>query len=90
MTPSLSVTAKPRPVLDTRERFDAHALGYDGPADPHSDGHGLIVYRDSFPSITLVGPEGQVELRGAPELRAVMAEIARALAGIEASKRKAA
>lgn len=59
-------------LLDTADPFDAAITGRDGP-ESHTDGQGLKVSFDgtgTIPSITLNGPDGEIELVGIAEIRA--------------------
>ncbi len=69
-------------LLDTRKEFDAGVCGYDGPRDPRNDSEGLIVganINGGITYVTLIGPDGTVELGGAPEIRAVIEALCVAL-----------
>lgn len=72
-------------LLDTREKFDAGLLGYDGPCDPREDSEGLIITHETgFPlSITLLGPEGEINLSGTAEVREVANALLSALRAAE-------
>ncbi len=84
-----------RDLIDTREAFYAGRLGYDGPCDPICDGEGLTVSGvaaglKTLPAITLVGPDGQVELTGRSEIEAVIEALQWALDPIAAVRKAAA
>jgi len=72
-------------LLDTRERFDAGLLGYERACHPREDGEGVIVtLDDGFPlSITLLGPEGEINLSGKAEVREVANALLSALRAAE-------
>ena len=60
-------------LLDTEDPFDAGITGRDGPESP-KDGLGLRIVFDgtgTIPSITINGPDGEIELCGLAEIRAV-------------------
>lgn len=64
-------------LLDTNEPYDAWKTGRDGPEDYH-DGQGLRVAYDgegTIPSVTLNGPDGQIDLTGIAEIEAVAAAL---------------
>jgi len=83
-------------LIDTRSAYDAGALGYDGPADPAEDGEGLIVEyhpakdENDIPSMSLIGPNGEVALYGLAEMRAVAKALAEAVAMASTGKQRAA
>jgi hypothetical protein len=72
-----------RLLLNSNERFDAVSMGYDAPCDPHEDGRGLIVSAEAHeafgPRVVLNGPDGEVELVGEAEVKAVIAALTKAL-----------
>lgn len=60
-------------LLDTEDPYDAWETGRDGPETFH-DGLGLRVQFDgtgTIPCMTINGPDGEIEFRGLPEIRAV-------------------
>lgn len=60
-------------LLDTEDRYDAWNTGREAP-ESFSDGDGLRVMFDgtgTIPSVILNGPDGEIELRGESEIRAV-------------------
>lgn len=83
-----------RTLIDSRERYDASVLGYDGPRDPQEDGEGLIVTAriagfDTIPTASLQGPDGCIELTGRSEIQAVIDALQVALASPAQTKRVA-
>lgn len=78
-------------LLDTRIAFDAGLCGYDGPADPYNSSEGLEVAwgkpEGTHPAwVSIVGPDGSVELLGLPEIREVAKSLAQVVAILEAAK----
>lgn len=59
-------------LYTTTDHSDAILAGYDGARDPVEHGEGLTVIAELHPAvgpcITLVGPDGQVEINGWSEL----------------------
>lgn len=66
------------PLLDTAALQDALATGRTAPADYTETG--LRITADEFPSVTLMGPDGSVDLTGAAEIGAVIRALVRAVA----------
>ena len=60
-------------LLDTGDRYDAWSTGREQPEDYHT-GMGLLIAYDgtgAVPSVTINGPDGQLEFNGAAEIKAV-------------------
>ena len=58
-------------LLDTEDRYDAWNTGRDAPEN-YRDGMGLLIVYDgtgTIPSVTLNGPDGQIEFTGARKSR---------------------
>lgn len=73
-------------LLDTEDPYDAWKTGRDGPEDAR-DGQGLRITYDGTgtgPSVTLNGPDGETDLFGLSEIRAVQAALTSALRYAEA------
>ena len=72
-------------LFNTTDRFDAGLLGYERACHPREDGEGLIVTHETgFPlSITLLGPEGEINLSGTAEVREVANALLSALRAAE-------
>ena len=64
-----------RLLLDTADRFDAWTTGREAP-ESYQDGQGLLIVYDgegTLPSVTVNGPDGEIEFVGAEEIHAVTA-----------------
>lgn len=84
-----------RELLNSKNSFDAGVLGYDGPVDPAEDGEGLIVSATpasfaTIPMVSLVGPDGVVELVGRSQIEAVIQALTWALDPVAAARARAA
>lgn len=64
-------------LLDTINLNDALACGYTAPID-YTEG-GLRIVGDAFPTLTLMGPDGSVELSGDAEIRELIRAAERVL-----------
>jgi hypothetical protein len=60
-------------LLDTTDRSDATACGYDGSCDPREDMDGLIVTRDADDWVTILAGDGEIKLP--PQAAKVLAEM---------------
>jgi hypothetical protein len=61
-------------LLDTEDRYDAWSTGRERPESLDDDGCGLRIAYDgtgTVPSMTINGPDGEIELCGVDEIRAV-------------------
>src|SRR5436190_14373788 len=73
-------------LLDTDDLYDAWRTGRDGP-ESWQDGQGLRIVYDgtgTAPSVTINGPDGETDLFGLSEIRAVFESMASALRYAEA------
>ena len=83
---SESTTRRQIVLLDTEDPFDAQDTGREGPESPH-DGEGLRITYDgtgTIPCVSILGPDGEIEFRGFPEIRASCAALRVALRYAEA------
>lgn len=77
---------KAHTLLDTDDHYDAWKTGRDGPEN-WQDGQGLRIEYDGTgtgPSVTINGPDGEIDLFGLSEIRAVFDAVRSSLRYAEA------